>query len=93
MTLTLLPVWLSMLHWQVDVRAASLVLSRVAPTLKGQSERVNFDFGARTPMTLLVQQVLQAIADGQVFPDISKQIIDLISALPAIKQFDRYDAW
>lgn len=76
-----------------DVHAASLVLSRVAPTLKAQSERVNFDFDAWAPMTLQVEQVLQAIADGQVSPDIGKQIIDLISTLPAIKQFDRYDAW
>ena len=90
MTLTLLPVWLLTLH---DVHAASLVLSRVAPTLKAQSETVNFDFDAKASMTVQVDQVLQAIADGQVSPDIGKQVIDIIGAAAGIKQIDWYKAW
>ena len=76
-----------------DVHAASLVLSRVAPTLKAQTETVNFDFDAKASMSVQVDQVLQAIADGQVSPDIGKQVIDIIGAAAGIKQIDWYRAW
>ncbi|PLP98812.1 DUF5681 domain-containing protein [Cupriavidus pauculus] len=75
-----------------DIQAASLVLSRVAPALKAQAERVTFSFDAQAPLTQQVEQVLQAIADGHVAPDMGKQIIESISALAGVRQIDELEA-
>jgi hypothetical protein len=75
-----------------DVQAASLVLSRVAPALKGQYEKVKFDFDATAPLTRQIEQVLKAIADGDVAPDTGKQIIESISVLSGIKQIDELES-
>ena len=69
-----------------DVQAASLVLSRVAPTLRAQSEKVEFEFDAKASVTEQAESVLQAMADGKVAPDIGKQILEGISTLYDIKQ-------
>lgn len=69
-----------------DVQAAGLVLSRVAPVLKAQAERVQFEFDPRASVTEQAEAVLTAIASGEVSPDMGKQIIDAISALYGIKQ-------
>ena len=69
-----------------DVQAAGLVLSRVAPALRAQTERVEFDFDASASVTEQAESVLQAIADGKVAPDVGKQILDGISTLYGIKQ-------
>jgi hypothetical protein len=69
-----------------DVQAAGLVLSRVAPALRAQTERVEFDFDAKASVTEQAEAVLQAIADGKVAPDVGKQILEGISTLYDIKQ-------
>ena len=74
-----------------DVHAASLVLSRIAPAMKAQTEKVNFDFDATASLTEQVQAVLQGIADGDVPTDTGKQIIEAIAALAGIKQIDELE--
>lgn len=74
-----------------DVQAASLVLSRIAPALKAQAEKVNFEFDASAPMTEQVQSVLQGIANGEISPDVGKQIIESIATLAGIKQIDELE--
>lgn len=68
-----------------DMQAASLVLSRVAPSLRSQTQTVTFDFDAGASVGRQVEQVLAAIASGEVAPDVGKQIIDAIQALSAIR--------
>ncbi len=75
-----------------DMQAASLVLSRIAPTLRSQSQPVTFDFDATAPIVRQVEQVLAAIADGSVAPDIGKQIIDAIGALSAVRATEELEA-
>lgn len=75
-----------------DLQACGLILARVAPALKSESERVQFDFDATAPLTAQVEAVLQAIANGEVSVDVGKQIIDAISSLGAIKQYDELEA-
>jgi len=74
-----------------DIQAAGIVLSRVAPTLKPQSETVSFDFDAKASLTCQVESILQAIANGEISPDVGKQIIDAVGALGAIKQIDELE--
>lgn len=75
-----------------DVQAAGLVLSRVAPALKAQAERVQFQFDPKASVTEQAEAVLTAIASGEVSPDMGKQIIDAISALYGIKQIAELEA-
>lgn len=74
-----------------NIHAASLVLSRIAPAIKAQAEKVNFEFDATATMTDQVRAVLQGIADGDVAPDTGKQIIEAIAALAGIKQIDELE--
>ena len=75
-----------------DMQAASLVLSRIAPVLRGQMEKVAFEFDAKAPVTRQVEQVLAAVARGQVAPDVGKQIIDAVQALSTIRATEELEA-
>ena len=75
-----------------DMQAASLVLSRIAPVLRGQMEKVAFEFDATAPVARQVEQVLAAVARGQVAPDVGKQIIDAVQALSAIRATEELEA-
>lgn len=75
-----------------DLQACGMILARVAPALKSESERVEFAFDASAPLTTQVESVLQAIADGEVSVDVGRQIIDAIASLGAIKQDDELEA-
>lgn len=68
-----------------DTGAASLIMSRVIPALKAQSEKVTFDFDASLPVSRQVEQVLNAIASGAVAPDVGKQIVEAIGTLSAVR--------
>jgi hypothetical protein len=75
-----------------DMSAAALVLARVAPALRLVAPTVEFDFDARAPLSAQVEQVLQAIADGKVAPDVGKQIVETIAQLGSIRQVDDLEA-
>lgn len=75
-----------------DMQAASLVLARIAPTLRAQGEKVNFSFDAKAPLAEQVEAVLQAVAEGEVAPDVGKQIIESIGALGALRQVDELES-
>ena len=64
-----------------DTGAASLILGRVLPTLRSQSEKVCFPFDATAPVATQMERVLDAMAAGEVAPDVGRQIIDAIGAL------------
>lgn len=64
-----------------DTGAAGLILGRVLPSLRSQSEKVCFPFDATAPVATQIEQVLDAMADGEVAPDVGRQIIDAIGTL------------
>lgn len=68
-----------------DTNAASIVLSKVLPSVKAQMERVNFSFSADAPISEQVAQVLDAIAAGAVAPDVGRLIIDSIARLGDVR--------
>lgn len=68
-----------------DLQAAALVLARVSPALRSQLSTVEFDFDANASVSGQVEQVLAAIAQGQVAPDAGRQIIDAIAALSNVR--------
>jgi hypothetical protein len=68
-----------------DTNAASIVLSKVLPSVKAQMERVNFAFDSTAPISEQVAQVLDAVAAGAVAPDVGRLIIDSIARLADVR--------
>ena len=68
-----------------DTGAAGLVLSRVLPSLKAQAEKVQFAFDATAPISEQVASVLDAIAAGEVAPDVGRVIIESVKALSDVR--------
>jgi hypothetical protein len=64
-----------------DLQACSIVLARIAPTLKAQSERVAFDFDATASVPQQIEAVLTAIAAGALAPDVGREIIAALGTL------------
>jgi hypothetical protein len=75
-----------------DTGAASLVLSKVMPSLKAQAEKVSFRFDAAAPVSDQVAQVLDAIAAGAVAPDVGRLIIESIKALADVRATEELEA-
>jgi hypothetical protein len=75
-----------------DTNAASLVLSKVMPSIKAQAERVSFEFDATAPISEQVSQVLDAIAAGALAPDVGRLIIESIKALSDIRATEDLEA-
>jgi hypothetical protein len=75
-----------------DPASAGLVLSRILPTLRAQSQTVTFDLDPTLPLAAQVEQVLAAIAAGRLAPNIGREIIEAINALGnlrAVEDFER----
>ncbi|ASE38382.1 hypothetical protein CEP68_02050 [Brevundimonas vesicularis] len=74
-----------------DMQAASLVMSRVAPTLRSQGLPVTFDFDPSASIGRQMEQVLSAIACGEVPPDVGHQIIASVQALSQIRAVEELE--
>jgi hypothetical protein len=74
-----------------DIQAAGIVLSRVAPALRPQADTVTFSFDAKASLVEQVESVLQAVADGQVAPDVGRSIIETIGSLAAMRQYESFE--
>lgn len=70
---------------QGDAASAALVLNRVLPQVKSQLEKVTFILDADASTSKQVEQVLTAIAAGDVAPDVGKKIVEVVSALANIR--------
>lgn len=68
-----------------DTNAASLVLSRVMPSVKAQMEKTEFAFNSSAPISDQVAQVLDAVAAGAIAPDVGRLIIDSIARLGDVR--------
>lgn len=74
-----------------DIQAASLVLSRAMPSLKSRDDHVQFDLNTKAPLAEQVEQVLSAMAGGDISPDTAKQVIETIGALGAVRQMEELE--
>lgn len=75
-----------------DSNAASLILSRITPSLKATARPVEFNFDPEAPASDQVEMVIAAIADGSVPADIGRQIIDAISSLGSMRMQEDLEA-
>jgi len=74
-----------------DMQAAGMVLARISPALRSQAEKVTFAFDPTAPIARQVEQVLGAIAAGEVSPDVGKQIVEAIHALSAVRAVEELE--
>jgi hypothetical protein len=75
-----------------DIQAAGLVLTRVHPPLRSRAERVQFDLNPDMPLAAQAQQVLVAVAEGEIDPETGQLIVNLISSFAGIKATDEFAA-
>lgn len=68
-----------------DMQAAGIVLSRIAPPLKAQAERVQFELSPNVPLSEQAQQILVAVAEGRVDPETGKTLITCIQSVAGIR--------
>lgn len=73
-----------------DMYAARLVLERIKPPLRPQSERVQFDLDAQAPLTAQGQQVLAAVAAGELDPETGKLLVDCLHSFAGLRQVDEF---
>lgn len=71
-----------------DSGAAALVVNRVLPVLRPQSEKVTFVLDADQPVSKQVEQVLTAISKGEVAPDVGKKIVETVQALGNVRALE-----
>jgi hypothetical protein len=74
-----------------DVQAAALVLSRVAPPIKSQAERVQFELNKDAPLSDQASQILQAVADGKVDPETGRVLLTCVQAVAGIRAFEELE--
>lgn len=75
-----------------DTNAASIVLSKVLPSLKAQAQPVSFDLDTNATASEQVAQVLDAIAAGGLAPDVGRLIIESVKALAEVKATEDLEA-
>ena len=75
-----------------DTNAASIVLSKVLPSVKAQAEKVSFDFDATAPISEQVAAVLDGVAQGKLAPDVARLIIDSIKSLADVRATEELSA-
>ncbi len=71
-----------------DSAAAALVVNRVLPVLRPQSEKVSFTLDVDQPISRQVEQVLAAVAKGDVAPDVGKKIVETVQALGNVRTIE-----
>lgn len=71
-----------------DITAANIVLQRLAPPLRARSALVQFELDATAPLTTQAQQILAAVACGQLDPDTAKLLLDALHSFASIKEVD-----
>lgn len=75
-----------------DMQAAGIALARIAPPLKAQSERVQFELSSDVPLSKQADEILRAVSEGQVDAETGKVLIGCIQAvsnLRAIEELER----
>jgi hypothetical protein len=75
-----------------DMQAAGLVLARVAPAIKQQAEKVEFDLSPDRPLGEQAQQILAAVAAGQVDPETGRTLITCIQSVAGIQAIENLES-
>ncbi len=74
-----------------DLQAAGLVLSRAVPPKRAVSERTPFDLDASKPPAEQAQQIVAAVAAGELAADDGKVLIECLASVASLKKFDLFE--
>ncbi|SFN72076.1 DUF5681 domain-containing protein [Sphingomonas sp. OK281] len=75
-----------------DASAAHLILGRVLPALRSQSEKVCFDFDPGASTAHQIEAVLASVASGALAPDVARELISSLGILAdarAVEQLEQ----
>ena len=68
-----------------DMQAANIALARIAPPLRAQTERVQFELDPDVPLSEQAHQILLAVAEGKVDAETARTLIGCIQSVAGIK--------
>lgn len=74
-----------------DMQAANIALARIAPPLKAQAERVQFELEPDAPLSDQAQQVLQAVSEGKLDAETGKLLVGCIQSVANIKAVEELE--
>lgn len=74
-----------------DPAAAGLILNRIVPALRSQVQPVHFNLDPSLPLAKQTEQVLAAMSQGELAPDVGKQVIDAIGALGNLRAIEQLE--
>lgn len=74
-----------------DMTACKMVLDRVYPTLRPESKKAVFRYDPQVPLAQQVSNVIAAIANGYLAPDVAKSVIESIQAVASVRCVDELE--
>lgn len=74
-----------------DMTACKMVLDRVYPTLRPESKKAIFRYDPSVPLAQQVSNVVAAIANGYLAPDVAKSVIESIQAVASVRSVDELE--
>lgn len=73
-----------------DSSCMSMWLARLEPPLRSTSQRVSFDFDPDTSVADQAQQVIVAVAAGDIDIDTAKELLNLLSAFVGLRDVETF---
>jgi len=74
-----------------DMQAANIALARIAPPIKAQAERVQFELSSDVSLSEQARQILAAVAEGKVDAETGKVLIGCIQSVAGIKAIEELE--
>jgi len=74
-----------------DMQAANIALSRVAPPLKAQSERVQFELSPDRPLSEQAHQILVAVSEGKLDGETARTLIGCVQSVAGIRAVEELE--
>jgi len=75
-----------------DVGAANIVLSRLLPPLRQQTERVQFELSSSVPLSEQAEQIVQAVAQGLLDSETARMLIGCLASVADMKAIENLEA-
>lgn len=75
-----------------DMQAASLMLNRISPPLRAAAQTVFFALDQTKPLAEQAQEILAAVAKGEIDPDTGQMLIGCLDKVGNLKAVEEMEA-
>ena len=75
-----------------DMQAANIALARIAPPIRAQAERVQFELSDDAPLSEQARQILVAVSEGKLDADTARILIGCIQSVAGIGAVEDLEA-